>query len=215
MEDEIFNLGSLPEVVITPDKESNLTLQHLREIFPNKQYRRDFKTNPIFKSNQISDNQVIDRLYNVFELSDKPSVTYQPSITNLLFIDKYRANYNLISNRIYLPSKTNNQIKKRNKQLEQRGYQQLIRNKDPQYINHEDYIPELSHALQVKSNFINNPNIFELPSDIKINGKTGYNRKDHYEYEAHKIIEPLISKYIQGQLDLDAFKQAIRDKNSH
>lgn len=61
--------------------------------------------------------------------------------------------------------------------------------------------------------FINNPNIFELSSDIKINGKTGYNRKDHYEYEAHKIIEPLISKYIQGQLD--AFKQAIRDKNSH
>ena len=44
-------------------------------------------------------------------------------------------------------------------------------------------------------------------------GETGYNRKNHFEYEAHKIIEPNIYDYILGNIDYKTFINNIKNKN--
>ena len=38
--------------------------------------------------------------------------------------------------------------------------------------------------------------------DQKVNGKTGYHRENHYEYQAHRIVDPAIGHYINGGLGL-------------
>jgi len=40
--------------------------------------------------------------------------------------------------------------------------------------------------------------LFDLPGDIKIKGVSGYDRPGHFEYSAHRIIEPAIERYIMG-----------------
>jgi len=65
-------------------------------------------------------------------------------------------------------------------------------------------IPELAHAYQYyaddKSVSENNLNPwFNLPGDIKIKGKTGYERPGNAEHSAHSIIEPAILDYVVGR----------------
>lgn len=71
----------------------------------------------------------------------------------------------------------------------------------------------MSHAYQYNSNNTNTYNKIGLPSDIKINGKDGYNRKNHFEYEAHEIIEPNIYDYVLGNINYKTFVNNIKHKS--
>lgn len=212
--------GSLPEVVynFSDNDENAKTLSKLREMFPTKQYIKNFSRNPIFRDGvkhhernyTISDNDVINRLYNIYSASNKPNVTHNRNlIVNVLGgilsnSNRYRANYNPVTNTIYLPSSLNDSPAHK--------YWKKHRGDQPN-INNLHYIAELSHAYQYNSNNTNNYNKIGLPSDIKINGKDGYNRKNHFEYEAHKIIEPNIYDYVLGNIDYKTFVNNIKHKN--
>ena len=211
--------GSLPEVVynFSDNAENAKTLSNLREMFHTKQYIKNFSRNPIFidgirgheRNYTISDNDVINRVYDIYSASNKPNVTHNRSLHNILGgilfnHNKYRANYNPITNTIHLPSSYNDSKSYK--------YWKKLRGDQPN-INNLDYISELSHAYQYYSNNTNNYTKIGLPGDIKINGKTGYDRKNHVEYEAHKIIEPNIYDYILGNIDYKTFINNIKNKN--
>ena len=212
--------GSLPEVVynFSDNDENAKTLSKLREMFHTKQYIENFSRNRIFREGvsghkrnyTISDNDVINRLYDIYSASNKPNVTHNKSLGVNILLGilsnkyKYRPNYNPITNTIHLPTYYN----------DTKAYKYWNKHRgDQPNINSSNYIPELSHAYQFKSNNTNNYTKLSLPGDIKVNGKTGYNRKNHLEYEAHNIIEPNIYDYILGNIDYKTFINNIKNKN--
>lgn len=212
--------GSLPEVIynFSDNAENSKTLSKLREMFHTKQYIKNFSRNPIFRNGirghernyTISDNDVINRVYDIYSASNKPNVTHNRSLGvnilgGILFNhNKYRPNYNVITNTIHLPSSFND--------THAHKYWKKHRGDQPN-INNLHYIAELSHAYQYNSNNTNNYTKLSIPGDIKINGKTGYHRKNHLEYEAHSIIEPNIYDYVLGNIDYKTFINNIKNKN--
>lgn len=84
--------------------------------------------------------------------------------------------------------------------------------------DYNDYIAELSHAIQFNGSQNLGLKTFSLlPGDVKFkiyNLKAdGYQRPGHPEYNAHTIIEPVIDDYINySQEDINSFYNNLRDR---
>lgn len=179
---KIYNLGDLPEAVITPSEGDILSKNRLNEMFPNvKDYHQlsDYFYGNTAR-NGLSQNEQIDRLYQIYSVSGKPklksaswAMKYFP-IYNKKMRYGARPNYNPFSNTIHIY--------------------------DRNYPDMGNYIAELAHAYQFRAMPFSWDKLTSLPSDIKVNGKTGYERPTNLEYQAHSIIEPMIENYVSGNI---------------
>lgn len=179
----------LPEVVVKPSEKDKNSLAKMIRMLPDAKSREDmyYEIDPwsVDEPLKISQNESIDRLYNIYKLSGYPDVSSHRTIRNYLeypfskWLD--RPIYNPITNTMHLP------------------------NSEEAKYDAAGFIPELAHAYQFhgdKTGFLDFlKNAFHLPGDIKINGKSGYERPGHMEHTAHSIIEPAIYDYVQGYTD--------------
>ena len=179
----------LPEVVVKPSEEDKNSLAKMIRMLPDAKSREDmyYEIDPwnVNEPLRISQNESIDRLYNVYKLSGYPDVSSHRTILNYFeypfskWLD--RPMYNPITNTMHLP------------------------NSEETKYDAAGFIPELAHAYQFhgdKTGFLDFlKSAFHLPGDIKINGKSGYERPGHMEHTAHSVIEPAIYDYVQGYTD--------------
>lgn len=171
-----YDAGVLPEVVIKPPKDN--AVYKAGYMIPNKQLRNQFYNS----INQNYDSRLyINRLWHLYNKSQKPTIRSVESPLNIVVptfekltmgtID--RPNYSPFTNTMFI---------------------------SPEYAA-DDIEAELAHAYQTygtdvprSRGWINN--LLSLPGDIKIGGRSGYDRPGHIEYDAHSIIEPAIHDYL-------------------
>lgn len=164
--------GELPEVVVTPGYGNATTLWHLQQMIPSKEYRKKFATGN--RAGIVSDNEYIDRMYELWKASKKPDWKTKKSFF-------YRPYYNVLTNTITAPAK--------------------------------NYLAELSHAYQFRHLFPDQDfNYLGLFGDIKIGGKSGYDRVNNPEYQAHSIIAPVLSNYVQGEINYKDIDPVIKKR---
>lgn len=177
--DAYFDAGTLPEITIYPPKDN--AVYKAKYMVRDKDLRQKFYEN--IQYNDIDPRLYINRLWELYNKSQKPLIRPTQSKYNIIVPllekikgrkgDKNRANYNVLSNSMYV---------------------------DPEFVD-EDIEAELSHAYQFYGtdtprslNWIKQ--FFTLPGDIKINGRSGYDRVGNNEFVAHSIIEPIFHDYL-------------------
>lgn len=214
-----YDAGTLPEVVIKPTNDTDIARLKMKQMVPNKELRQRILMNdyPVRfthngRNEQLADNvpakydfnsneyDRINRYYNIWNQSGRPSIKYKGdffdpivqleigSRANINSLTSYRDHYNALFNSIHL-----------NKQI-------------------PGFLSELSHAYQHrnKENPLYRKSFFNLPGDIKIAGKSGYDRLGHFENDAHSVIEPALFQYVNGNLStLDDVNNLIKDINEH
>lgn len=185
-----FDAGSIPEITVTPPKDN--AVYKIKQIIPNKELRNSFYNNLYddkdssgFDYEDTFDRRMyINRLYELYNKSQKPTIrnTQSELFNTIPLLQKIgimegssdRAHYSPFTNTLYV---------------------------SPEFVM-SDIEAELSHAYQVKGTdtprswnwmkqFLSVPN-----GDIKINGSSGYDRPGHFEFTAHKIIEPIFHNYL-------------------
>ena len=173
---------NLPDVVIHPPKDG--AVDKMRKMIPDKNLRtkfyEDLYNNERSVYADVDKRLFINRLYQLYKKSGEPSIKSTKSLSNFIvpviqFVtgnNIHRPNYNPLLNIIHAPDMNPNSI-----------------------------VAELSHAYQYHGtdtprNYNWIKQWFSLPSDIKINGKSGYERPGNYEYVAHEIIEPYFNSYL-------------------
>lgn len=201
---KIYNLGTLPEVVVRPTASTRLSQYKMRRMFPNTKDLSDI-TNTAYKHG-ISEGQLINRLYDVYENSGAPKLKSVQWWTRLPIVDDIMENgkrpYNIPGTntiRLYKPDSA---------------------------INVDSYIDELAHSYlrkQIPLNKRVHSLDYFLPSDFKIGDKDGYKRPTHYEYQTHSIVKPALENYIYDNYKLyktfdrkginDVIIEAIKDSN--
>lgn len=166
-----FDAGQLPEVIIQPDNDTDIARLKMKNIVPNKELRHDI----LEMEDLNTDYGAINKLYDIWVASNRPKVMngdiLDPILQPIMSRGGYREHYNPLFNTIHL----------------------------------DEYWPsllaELSHAYQYNAKELEHkPSFFNIPGDIKINGKDGYSRPGHMEYQAHSVIEPLLEDYINGNI---------------
>lgn len=179
---------ALPEVVVKPSEEDKNSLAKMIRMLPDAKSREDiyYEIDPFRhladEPIKISQNESIDRLYDVYKQSGYPKVSNHRTVFDYLTYpfskDLNRSSYNPITNTMHLP------------------------NSEEAKYDAEGFIPELAHAYQFNGNNADFwGNFFHIPGDIKIGGKSGYERPGHMEHTAHSVIEPAIYDYVQGYTD--------------
>lgn len=196
------NIVTLPEVVVTPEKWqtdfiNNFGDKNIRnkiyETLPNRvaSYKyaydlhnanydkdkiqlaiNDFQKSRDNNYEDININQALHNLYNVWNDAGKPKITSKDGPFNLFF--KNRPNYSKPFNTIHVPNKTLT-----------------------------DIISELAHPIQFKFGNRNKINNYLVDGVKAIYGELFDNRShyrdpNHYEFETHSVIEPVLKKYIYG-----------------
>lgn len=176
-----IDAGTLHEVVVTPPKDN--AVYKTGYMIPNKELRNQFynSINPDYDQRLY-----INRLWNLYNKAQKPTIKSTRSNLNISMPilqkmgimkgDRDRASYNPLTNTMFVsPDKTASNIE-----------------------------AELAHAYQYygtdvprKWGFLNN--MLSLPGDIKIKGKSGYERPGNQEFNAHSIIEPLFNQYLTNE----------------
>jgi hypothetical protein len=149
-------------------------------MIPNKKMRNRLYEN-LDEDDDLDSRTYINRLWELYKKSQKPSI--KNVLNNKLDIvpiyqkikggDTDRAHYNPLTNTMYV---------------------------SPENIA-DDIEAELSHAYQHygtdmprKYGWVRT--LTTLPGDIKVNGRSGYERIGNKEFDAHKIIEPLFHDYL-------------------
>lgn len=187
-----IDAGTLPNITITPPKNSK-AVQKSKEMLPIKLLRDKWynKISDLSDYKGFDQREYIDRIYNIYDASGKPSVTTtrgpEYAVVNPFEIaGKDRNMYNPIFNRIYLNPTG-----------------------QPRF---ED---ELSHAFQ-NSGGVPTGGV-SLPGDIEYKGLDGYKRPGHPEYIAHYIIQPILQDYYEQRINnsVRQIKETIRDVNAH
>lgn len=170
-----FDAGTLPEVIITPPKDN--AVSKAKQIFKERILRNQFYRD--LNNIDADRRDYINKLYQIYLKSGSPKIKSTTSKENIV-IPLYelisggnteRANYSPMSNTMYV---------------------------SPNDIIH-DVEAEMSHAFQYYSKDYKNSileKITSLPGDIKIKGKTGYERVGNIEHSAHSIVEPLMRSYL-------------------
>ena len=169
-----FDAGTLPEVTITPPKDN--AVSKAKQIFKERILRNQFYRD---LDNVDADRRdYINKLYQIYLKSGSPKIKSTTSKDNILIPlyqlirgkDTERANYSPMSNTMYISP--NNTL--------------------------EDVEAEMPHAFQYYSKDYKNSLLekISLPGDIKIKGKTGYERVGNIEHSAHSIVEPLMRSYL-------------------
>lgn len=177
-----FDAGTLPEVTIRPPKDN--AVYKMGYMIPNKDLRKAVYDD-IDLYTDIDQRSYINRLWNLYNKSQRPSIKSTKSLSNII-VPMYekisggytdRANYSPITNTMYISQ-----------------YDEPA----------EDLVAELSHAYQTHGT--DTPRsygwikqFFTLPGDIKINGQTGYGRIGNKEFVAHSIIEPLFRQHLTNK----------------
>lgn len=203
--DLTYLAGTLPEVTATPTFNTDIARLKLKQMIPDRKLRQTIISgyNPMKQgyngeyidtapAKQYDEYETINRLYNIWNASKRPSVHREGDIMDPIlqkFIGRggYRDHYFPLLNNIYLGSK------------------------------HPLLEDELSHAYQYNAKGLNfKPDVFNIPGDIHVNGKSGYDRPGHVEYEAHRIIQPVLSAYVDGYLNsLDEVNNIINEIQSN
>lgn len=180
-EDQSYNGGILPEIIVTPTKYTKDAQNKLKQIIPNKNLRKSVMNS---RHSEQDEYRNIDRLYEIWNRSQRPTIKpyseqgwFQRNIVQKLADlslnvkgNSHRANYNPYNNSMYIKS-------------------------------YDDLISEMAHAYQYYNKNVPKGGLFNtglgLPSDIKIGDDDGYHRYSHPEFMAHEIIEPKLEEYIQ------------------
>lgn len=167
------NAASLPDTIIKPTGDTYIAKAQLQTMIPDKDLRDRIMATNYFQNDPYS---VINRLYTIWNISGQPDITdtkswFQQNIVQPIFKKGKpdRANYNPLSNTMRVNT-------------------------------FSDVVAEMAHAYQYNSGFY--PGLYgimqNVPGDIKINGKTGYETPGHVEYIAHKQIQPTLDDYIKN-----------------
>lgn len=180
--------NTLPEITVTPDK---YTLNKIQEMIPNRNLRRAFLNsidtpggmqlnydgNNLYKTydGPIRDtNEYANRVYSVWDYVGKPKVRSSSDNPLGFIIGKDRP----------MASPTGTiYISEKNPHLEAEL---------PHFYQYTQ--PDTKYGRFDSIPFISG----NLPADIKVNGKTAYDRPDTFEYEAHRVIEPEMRRFFNG-----------------
>ena len=189
-----FDAGSLPEVVVTPTRESIALRKNIQRTIKDPILRKQFY-NYIFNSDKemdtpaISDNEKLERFMRLHKESGSPRI----HVTTPHERPRYRDGLPFL-NDLYIPT----------------SYY------DDEADNESNIIAELSHAYQFK-----NPLSDTLGLRLSIKrwaiqkiGRSSdddgmYGRLGNYEFDAHRLIEPIMHSYISGRAD--DFEGNLRD----
>lgn len=180
-----YSLGTinLPDLEVKPTQNTWNYVDWLKQQIPNKRVRNTMAHTANNIRSRDPQQEVITRIVELYNNAGRPKIQDVSNSNVNLYgqltdDDKYknRPNYNPINNTMYL----------------NQG--------DWHYggsYNANDFIAELSHPYL---SHLQGPikAYIGLPGDIKINGKDGYHRKGHPEYNAHKIVQPSLHSYIRG-----------------
>lgn len=171
----VFDAGTLPEITIRPPKDN--AVYKTGYMIPNKSLRNSFYESI---DDDVDQRMYINRLWELYKKAQKPSIKNVrkqvgifPLYQKLRGGDPDRANYSAELNTMHV---------------------------SPDYTS-EDIEAELAHAYQMYGTDFPRKygwprKILSLPGDIKINGKSGYERIGNSEFDAHEIIEPLFHNYL-------------------
>lgn len=173
-----FDAGTLPQVVVRPPKDN--AVYKAGYMIPNKEMRKRFYEN-LDEDEDLDSRTYINRLWELYKKSQKPSIknvhnnklNIVPIYQKIIGGDTDRAHYSALTNTMYV---------------------------SPEFMAN-DIEEELSHAYQFYGTDMPRKYGFvrlytSLPGDIKIAGKPGYERIGNFEFDAHKIIQPLFHDYL-------------------
>lgn len=209
----MINRGELPEVVVKPSAEDKKVLRTLKRILPYKSLRDDFyKYVNDIEDTKLSQNERILKL-NKMVKDVKYPVPHKPSA--LKFVKDYDGR--------------------------PQPFTTINANDFYNITSFDDYIAELSHALQYKgrkrfgldtmsplggdARFIDDAGDYggkknyisgEISKKTPYASNDGYSRPGHYEYNAHQIIEPAIYSYLESDANdnvYDYIKSNIKHKS--
>ena len=180
--------NELPEVVVTPTKQDDIRVIQMRNIVPNNRLRTElyrYMDNNGGNNSYLPLNDKVDRFIQLWNYSGRPKVqTMYRDVygdwESMTPSGKSRAFYGPGKNTMYLGD-------------DDRG---------------ADILSELSHAYQsnsrnsklLKTYVPFNKLVHQIvnPDQADKYGRNGYNRIGNVEFNAHKLIEPVIEQYIFG-----------------
>ena len=178
-------IEKVPEVVITPDKNTKILGNNIRGIIKDPVLRNNFYKY-ILNSDEyrdvpyISDNEKIQRFINLYKKSGNPKVHVISPHGRPYYIGGIPFMNDIYASTSY-------------------------------YDNEEDnanIVAELSHAYQYNNNYAKQlklkPGIIkELKQGVNriFNEDEAYDKVGNVEYDAHSIIEPAMHEYISGSTD--------------
>lgn len=161
--------GELPEVVVTPSKESTQAVQHAKEMFPDKQMREQILSKVFYP--KVGQVDLINRLHSFYVKAGKPKVDAVSSI----FV-KNRPHYNPLDNTIHL------------------GKYPALSSYISELSHAVQYAQPGKMGETVKD-VITHP--LEYLKNMGKNGDGSvYKRKGSIEHEAHSVIEPQIKQTV-------------------
>ena len=177
---EVVNIREpLPELIVRPTQDTWNYIEEFQKDIPNKSIRNTMAMIADKGTIRRPQQDTISRIRKIYNISGRPKVKdVEDSMLNaygeLAGKKRYvrRPHYYPITNTMYLP-----------------------RIKTSYGDAYEKFIPELAHPYlnqlvgTIKGSW-------GLPGDIRINGKDGYHRPEHFEYKTHRIVEPLLDLYI-------------------
>lgn len=161
--------GELPEVVVTPSKESTQAVQHAKEMFPDKEMRDRFLLHA--SGSQVD---LINRLYPFYVKAKKPEV----DATSRIFTGD-RPHYNPVTNTIHLGKYPS--LKKYIAELSH-----AVQFARPGQWG-EAVKDVVTHPIEYFKNLGSRGN------------SAPYRRKGSLEYEAHSVIEPEIQRAVVNE----------------
>lgn len=177
-----IDAGILPEITIRPPKDN--AVYKTNYMIPNKELRNQFYESI---DDDYDQRLYINRLWDLYNKAQKPTIKSTRSKLNILIPigqkigtvkgDRDRANYNPYFNTMFV---------------------------SPDFTA-DDVEAELAHAYQFygtdasrKYGWLKAITSI-IPPDIKINGKSGYDRYGSLEFNAHSIIQPLFNWYLTNK----------------
>lgn len=160
--------GELPEVTVKPGLKTKIGSAQMKAMFGDSPYKSRIVRQMDNLGYNQSQTELLSNLYNIWLQAQAPSSTSKDSLFNIV-TGKGRAMYDPITNSM------------------------------TSIHNYDDFISELAHAYQFKTKEgekYKGTWYDKLPGDIKVNGKEGYERPSHYEYQAHTVLQPILESRI-------------------
>ena len=187
------NDNELPEVVVTPTKNTTAQVNQMRKIIPNNTLRNQFYDYLVEHTDNISSNDALNRFMKIYNWVDNPKIKLMNRYSDGSWesTNKYgTSNPDYFMHTISLGDD---------------------RTRD-EYMNRSDLLAELSHAYQMMSKNANRLGLkppfksiveqIRSRDDVDKYGRSGYDRIGNIEYNAHSIIEPVMIDYNGSFYDL-------------
>ena len=189
---DVKNAGMLQEVVVKPDKQSRRSLGRLQRMLrkaDRSRFLRNFYTaNNVPYYENVSENQYIDKMYDLWERSGKPIFDFSMSDDEF----KNNGGWNYRSHHRY-----NNRLKKS-------IISPSIDDEDLKYTNRDHILEEMSHAYQ-------HGNDGRIYIGSRVNN--GYDVHGSKEYNAHTVIQPVMEQYIASpSMDYNQFRTILKNR---